>query len=333
MFSAVIMAAAVGLLVSALLGFVIIPWLRRLHVGQTIKEIGPVWHMKKQNTPTMGGFLFIIGSAVGLAVGLVLYGAASHKVLEISAQQYVRLFAGFAAALLYGATGFIDDYLKVIKHDNAGLRGWYKVFCQVFVSAAYLFVIHRWGGASTAVELPLIGTVDFGVFYFFIAIFMMVGFVNAANLTDGLDGLCGSVTFVITVFLIPISYMLGEFGFTLLSAASSGAILGFLVWNFYPAKVFMGDTGSMFLGGLFVSAAFGINRPVFVIIMGMLYLIEAVSVMLQVAYFKLTHGKRLFKMTPIHHHFEKCGYSEVKIVGLFSAFTAVMCVLALLCVK
>lgn len=321
--------ALVSFAVTAASGTIIIPWIKKMHFGQTIKSVGPAWHAKKQGTPYMGGIMFIIGSTVAVTVGLMVLNAQSG-LLPISQQQTARIMAGIAATFCFCGVGFTDDYQKRIKKNNDGLGGWYKILLEIFISSLYLFVIHRYGGAVTAVDIPFLGTLELGAFYYAVAIFLMIGFVNAVNLTDGIDGLASSVTLVVMATFVAISVLLNQNGFAVLSMSYAAACAGFLVWNFYPAKVFMGDTGSLFLGGAFVTVIFGLGRPALIFFAGIVYLCEALSVMLQVGYFKLTHGKRIFKMSPIHHHFEMCGWSEIKIVGVFCLVAAVGCAAAVL---
>ena len=318
---AILLTAVVGLAVTGLLGFVLIPWLKRLKYGQTIKDIGPVWHQSKQGTPTMGGLMFIIGTLAALAAG---YVALSLEKPDFLTEPYVvRLFAGLVMALAFGAMGFLDDYIKIKQTRNLGLRARYKILIQVIVSAAYLYVMTAFGGADTVVALPFLGSHDFGIWYYVISMIFIVGMVNSVNLTDGLDGLASTVTFFVSAGMIIIATLLGTLGSSLFATAIAASCIGFILWNFYPAKVFMGDTGSMFLGGAVVAMAYGMSIPALLIPAGIVYLMESGSVMLQVGYYKVSRGKRLFKMSPIHHHFEMCGLSEVKIVVLFSAITVV----------
>ena len=225
-------------------------------------------------------------------------------------------------AVAFGAVGFIDDYIKVVKKRNLGLKAYQKLLFQFLIAAAYLLSIYLSGGTSTT-YIPFVGIVDIGLFYWPIAAILIVGMVNAVNLTDGIDGLCGSVTFFGAIFFMMIASFSGYIGMSIFSAAVAGGCLGFLLWNFHPAKVFMGDTGSLFLGGVVCALAFGIDMPILMIPIGIIYIIEMFSDIIQVLYFKATHGKRLFKMAPIHHHFEMCGWSEVKIVLVFSVITII----------
>lgn len=322
--TAIIITAIVSMGVTGVLGFWFIPWLKRLKYGQTINEIGPKWHMAKEGTPTMGGLMFIIGSIVGIAVGYVTLILESPQFLSSQyAVENVRLFAGLGAAAGFGLIGFVDDYMKVIHTRNLGLTARYKIVFQVIVAGIYLYVMGKYGASTTVVTIPFVGSYDFGVWYYIMSMILIVGMVNAVNLTDGIDGLATSITFVVCLGFIIVSTMYGYIGTSLLSTGVAGACIGFLIWNFYPAKVFMGDTGSMFLGGAVIAMAYGISFPLMLILAGFVYLAEALSVMMQVGYFKLTKGKRIFKMTPIHHHFEMSGFSEIKIVSLFSLIAMV----------
>lgn len=309
-----------------LLGIPAIPLLKRLKFGQTIREEGPSWHQSKSGTPTMGGILIACGIAVGVAFGFgaSLYAGTNLK-NEINNQLgFTKLFAGLGLMLGMGLIGFFDDYIKVVKKRNLGLTAGQKTFFQAIVVAAYLISLAFAGLRVT--WLPFFGNVNItsgiGIIFWPIAFFFVYGFTNAVNLTDGIDGLAASVTLVVACGFMLMSGALGLHGSNIISAAIAGACVGFLVWNWHPAKLFMGDTGSMLLGGAVVALAFCIDRPILLILSGIIYLIEALSVMLQVAYFKKT-GKRLFKMSPIHHHFEKCGWSEVKIVVIFSLITLI----------
>lgn len=315
--------------VSALLGKILIPYLHKLKFGQTILEIGPDWHKKKQGTPTMGGIMFIVGILLST---VALYTARILLSQNVPTVEQFNIFIGLIMALCYGIIGFIDDYIKVVKKRNLGLTAPQKLVMQFAVAIAYLLALRYIGGDAglTSTVIPFFGAVELGWFYYVIASVVIVGIVNATNLTDGIDGLDGSITFFAAIFMLLISSMLSNVGGVIESAALAGGCLGFLVWNFHPAKVFMGDTGSLFLGGMVCSVLFALDVPILVILIGIVYLAEMFSVMLQVTYFKLTHGKRLFKMSPIHHHFEMCGWSEVKIVCVFSLVTAVAGIVAVL---
>ncbi|HIZ20298.1 MAG TPA: phospho-N-acetylmuramoyl-pentapeptide-transferase [Firmicutes bacterium] len=312
--------ALAGFLVSAIAGRWVIPALHRLHFGQTIREEGPAWHKKKQGTPTMGGLLFMGGTLVAF----LLAAAASQlflqdKVLDATPLTLTRLFGGLLMALCCGAIGFADDYISVVKKRNLGLTARQKMFAQLLVALSYALSLYMAGGSE--VYVPFVGMVDFGLWFLPFCMFIVVAATNAVNLTDGIDGLCGTVSFVTALFFLIAAGITGYFGQGLLASALAGALAGFLVWNLHPAKVFMGDTGSLFLGGILAALAFGINQPFLLIPVGIVYIVETLSVILQVTYFKLTHGKRLFKMSPLHHHLEMCGWGENKIVLAFSLVT------------
>ena len=318
-------AAIAAFLISAVTGKFLIPFLHKLNFGQTILEEGPKWHKSKQGTPIMGGIMFIIAIVAVSVISTVVYMLTGSGFIETYFSDISRevtfIFAGLGLALANGLIGFIDDYTKVVKKRNLGLTAIQKLVLQFAVAGAYLATLGI-AGYGTSTIIPFVGSVDLGFFYYIIAAIVIVGVVNAVNLTDGVDGLDGSITFFVAVSFMLIASKLYSLGITAVSAAIAGACLGFLVWNFPPAKVFMGDTGSLFLGGIVCALAFAVNMPILLLPLGIVYLCEMFSVMLQVGYFKLTHGKRLFKMSPIHHHFEMCGWSEVKIVALFSAVTA-----------
>lgn len=321
-------AAVAAFIISVVLGKVLIPFLHKLKFGQTILEIGPDWHKKKQGTPTMGGIMFIVGIIVSTVVCLV----ARVLVSGVPEGRVTNVYLGLAMALCYGLIGFIDDYIKVVKKRNLGLTAKQKLVMQFAVAILYLvgvrFLTNDVNPTST--YIPFAGTVDLGWFYYIAASVVIVGIVNATNLTDGIDGLDGSITFFAAIAMMVIASILSSVSVVIESAALAGGCLGFLVWNFHPAKVFMGDTGSLFLGGMVCAILFAIDLPILLLLIGFVYLMEMFSVMLQVSYFKLTHGKRLFKMSPIHHHFEMCGWSEVKIVCVFSLITALLGAVAVL---
>ena len=310
--------ALVSFGITALIGKFLIPFLHKLNFGQTILEIGPNWHKNKQGTPTMGGIMFIIGMVITSCAGVLIYSAVNGGMDSVS--RFV--FVGLLFALMNGAIGFIDDYVKVVKKRNLGLTAKQKLVFQFLAAGIYLLLMYLCGD-TTSIVIPFAGYVDLGFFYYIIMAVVMVGIINAVNLTDGIDGLVGSVTFFVALFFMLMANVLGFAGNVIYSAAVAGGCLGFLVWNFHPAKCFMGDTGSLFLGGIVCSIAFAMDLQLLLILVGIMYLVEMFSVMLQVTYFKLTHGKRLFKMSPIHHHFEMSGWSEMKIVCVFSAITAI----------
>ena len=319
-------SAFVAFLISAFLGRRVIPYLHKLHFGQTILEIGPKWHKKKQGTPTMGGLMFIAAIVIVTIISTMVYIFTGSNFIEVYfadiPREAVFIFAGLGLAVANGLIGFVDDYTKIVKKRNLGLTAPQKLVFQFAAAAVYLLVLSL-AGYGTTTTIPFVGEVDFGFFYYIFSAIIIVGIVNAVNLTDGVDGLVGSVTFFVCVAFMAIAVTLNYLGISAMSAAAVGGCLGFLISNFHPAKVFMGDTGSLFLGGLVCALAFAVDMPILLLPLGIVYLAEMLSVVLQVSYFKITHGKRLFKMSPIHHHFEMCGWSEVKIVTVFSVVTAI----------
>lgn len=312
----------VSFVLTLLLGRFLIPALRRLKAGQAIKEIGPSWHMSKQGTPTMGGLMFI--AAVGI---VVLTTGIAHIQNGDRGAIYVYGFA-----LVFGLIGFIDDYMKVVHHENTGLTAGWKFLLQL-AAAILMTVLLRYEGylrpnlyiPFTKLYIPLPWPV-----YMVFAAFVMVGTVNAVNITDGVDGLSTSVTIPVAVFFAVVSWQWNMGELTVFSAALVGGLLGFLVYNHYPAKVFMGDTGSLFLGGAVCGLAFATDMPLILVLVGIVYIAETLSDIIQVAYFKITHGKRIFKMAPLHHHFEMCGWKETKVVTVFATVSALFCVIAYL---
>lgn len=325
-----LVGAVVAFVLSAVIGKFLIPILHKLKYGQTILDIGPSWHKKKQGTPTMGGIMFIIGIVVATVIAipcLSIFGDVYEPTGYSYNKEVLMVFVSLGMAVLYGAVGFLDDYIKVVKKRNLGLTAKQKLVFQFAIAIAFV-VINAFFGYGDTTYIPFAGTVhmgNFAIIYHIISVIVIVGVVNAVNLADGIDGLVGSETFFVAIFYMIISSIMTSPATGVLSAAVAGGCLGFLLWNFNPAKVFMGDTGSLFLGGIVCALAYSMNMPVILIPMALTYLLEMLSVILQVTYFKVTHGKRLFKMSPIHHHFEKCGWSETKIVVVFSAFTIVIC--------
>ena len=324
---AVFIAILTSFLATSLLGIVILPILKRLKVGQSIKQIGPKWHMSKNGTPTMGGILFIIGIVLGIVFAYYFIQISKESLDDFESCDLIRLWAGVFCSLGLAIVGFVDDYIKVVRRQNQGLYAIQKTLFQFIIIISYFLTLMMNGCLSTVVEIPLVGSVNFGIFYYIISILGIYGVVNAVNLTDGVDGLASSVTAVYAIVFMLVSNYLSFYTMNIFAAALCGGCLGFLVWNFHPAKVFMGDTGSMFLGGMVVSLGFGLNQSILIIVVGIVYIVEAMSVVIQVASFKLT-GKRVFKMSPIHHHFEMCGWGEVKIVMVFSIVTAIFGCLA-----
>lgn len=316
----ILITAAAAMIFTALLGFAAIPMLRKLKFGQTILDIGPAWHKKeKQGTPTMGGIMFIPAIAAAFVIGIGMLAANGMISLEqTEAMNYVNAVSGLIMAVMFGAIGFIDDFTKIRRKQNEGLTPSQKIILQVLVIAAYFTVRILAGNTSTVVRLPFFGSIDLWFFYYILMGLAILYLVNAVNLTDGIDGLCTSVTLVYCAAFLIITAALNAVGLTVLAAAAGGGCLGFLIWNAHPAKVFMGDTGSLFFGGIVVALGIGSNAEVLMVIASAVYIWEALTVLIQTTYFKLTHGKRLFKMTPIHHSFEMRGWKEGKIVAVFS---------------
>lgn len=319
----IILAGVVSLVITLAAGKLLIPALIRLKAGQSIKEVGPTWHKGKQGTPTMGGLMFIIG--IGIAILILgwkgmLEGNFTHL--------YVYVFA-----LVFGVIGYIDDYQKVKHHQNTGLTASQKFLLQLAAAVAFLCLMRYEGMLSPNLYIPFFNThlVLPWVVYMIFAAFVIIGTVNAVNITDGVDGLSSSVTVPVAVFFAVLGGLwqgcsqLGVF-----AGALVGGLLGFLFYNHYPAKVFMGDTGSLFLGGAVAALAFAYDMPLILLLVGFVYLCETLSDIIQVTYFKLTHGKRIFKMAPLHHHFEMCGWKETKVVAVFAAVSTIFCVLAYL---
>ena len=328
-----IISAVVAFLVTALLGYLVIPFLKKLKYGQTILDEGPNWHKDKQGTPTMGGIMIIAGVIVSIAVS---YGYSSLAGRQLSYQlgnslYLTKTIAGIAFALCMACIGFADDYIKIVKKRNLGLTARQKTFFQLIVSAGYLTALCV--GGMNSIILPFFGEVNiisgWGLIFWPIALMFVYGFTNAVNLTDGIDGLASSVTLVVACCFMLASGFVINAPVNAMASALAGACVGFICWNSKPAKVFMGDTGSMFLGGMVVALSFSIGRPVMLIFAGIVYLFEALSDIIQVAYYKKTK-KRIFKMAPLHHHFEMCGWSEQKIVLVFSLVTFVGSFIALL---
>ena len=319
----IILAGVVSLAITLAAGKLLIPALIRLKAGQSIKEVGPTWHKGKQGTPTMGGLMFIIG--IGIAILILgwrgmLEGNFTHL--------YVYVFA-----LVFGVIGYIDDYQKVKHHHNTGLTAPQKFLLQLAAAIAFLCLMRYEGMLSPNLYIPFFNThlVLPWVVYMIFAAFVIIGTVNAVNITDGIDGLSSSVTVPVAVFFAVLVGMWQGFGqLGVFAGALVGGLLGFLCYNHYPAKVFMGDTGSLFLGGAVAALSFAYDMPLILLLVGFVYLCETLSDIIQVTYFKLTHGKRIFKMAPLHHHFEMCGWKETKIVAVFAAVSALFCVLAYL---
>ena len=316
----VILTIVTAFVLTLVLGRFLIPALRALKAGQAIREDGPTWHNSKAGTPTMGGLMFMAAAAVCVAI----FGFAGMKTGDFSAL-YVLLLA-----LCFGLVGFLDDFFKVKYKRNLGLTSIQKACLQMAVSAIFLYILYKEGIMSASLYIPFfnVSWQIHPLLYIFFAMFVFVGCVNAVNLTDGLDGLSSSVTVIVMVFFTAVAVAMEKFALAVLPAALVGGLAAFLCYNWKPAKVFMGDTGSLFLGGAVCGLAFALDMPLVLIMVGIIYIIETLSVILQVGYFKATKGKRLFKMAPIHHPSEKCGWSEERIALTFAGITLVMCILA-----
>ena len=300
-----------------ILGRVLLPVLRALKAGQSIRDVGPTWHNYKSGTPMMGGLFFILSAVICL-------------VCNIGFMKDYSVFYTLLLTLCFGAVGFMDDFFKMKKKQNMGHSSMQKALLQMAVSALYLYIMYRQGAMNCDLYIPFVNVTIpvHPIVYIFFAMFVMVGCDNAVNLNDGVDGLCASVTLPVMVFFAVVAYLSGKVELALLPAALVGGLLAYLVYNFHPAQVFMGDTGSLFLGGVVCALAFALDMPLILILVGFVYIVETLSVILQVGYFKLTHGKRIFKMAPIHHHYEMCGWSEEKIVFVFAGVSALMCLIA-----
>ena len=318
----VLIAAAVGFILTYLIGKPVLKELRALKAGQEIRKEGPSWHAGKAGTPTMGGIMFILG--VGLAVLLLGWK-------EMLAGEFAHLYV-YLLALCFGIIGFVDDYRKVRQHQNEGLTAKQKFLLQLAAAILFLCLMRFEGALTNALYIPFVNvsiTIPW-VLYLIFAAFVIVGAVNAVNLTDGIDGLATSVTFVVMVFFAVTTTLWSMGALSIFSAAMAGGLAAFFCYNHHPAKCFMGDTGSLFLGGAVAALGFAVDMPLILIFVGIIYIAETLSVIIQVTYFKATHGKRFFKMSPLHHHLELSGWNENKLVVVFSAITAGFCLLAYL---
>ena len=312
----IVIPVLISFVISVALGPIIIPFQRKLKMGQTERVDGVQSHLKKAGTPTMGGIIFLLSTVVAS----LFYVKDYPKIIPI-----LFLTLGF------GIIGFLDDYLKVVLRRSDGLLPWQKFLLQVVVTAVFVFYLLNYTDVSLAMLIPFwsghylnIGWL--AVPLLFIAV---IGTVNGVNFTDGLDGLASSVTIMVAVFFTVVSVGMNS-GIEPITCAVVGGLMGFLLFNVFPASVFMGDTGSLALGGFVAGTAYMLQMPLFILIVGLIYLIEVISVIMQVTYFKMTHGKRIFKMAPIHHHFELCGWSETRVVAVFSIVTAILCLIGLL---
>ncbi|MBQ6806007.1 MAG: phospho-N-acetylmuramoyl-pentapeptide-transferase [Lachnospiraceae bacterium] len=316
MSATILMSVIISFAISVVLGPFVIPFLRRLKVGQTVRDEGPETHLKKNGTPTMGGILILIA----VVVTSILYVKDYPKIIPI-------LFV----TLGFGLIGFLDDYIKVVLKRSMGLRAWQKMALQILVTGVFAYYILHYTDVPLAMRVPFMpGTyLDFRILNVPILFFIVIGTVNGTNFTDGLDGLASSVTVLVATFFTVVAIGLNS-GIEPITCAVVGALLGFLLFNVHPASVFMGDTGSLALGGFVAATAYMMQMPIFLAIVGLIYVIEVLSVMIQVSYFKISGGKRIFKMAPIHHHFELCGWSETRVVAVFSIVTALLCLVALM---
>lgn len=317
-----IIAGVSSFALTAILSRCIIPILVAKKAGQPIRAEGPKQHFSKQGTPTMGGIAFIMAIAIALT-GMTLWYA-----FRAEQSKLIPMALTMALAVMNGMIGFVDDYRKLVKKDNEGLKAGQKFLLQVLAAAIYVVLLKVIGHIDTSLHIPFTDiVVELGIVYYIFAVILIVGIVNSVNLTDGLDGLASTVTLVVAIFFLIVAITYESASLNLISACTVGAMLGFLIYNHHPAKVFMGDTGSLFLGGIVVGSAFLIDEPMIILIAGGVYVFEAVSVILQVFWFKTFH-KRIFKCAPVHHHFEAYGWSEVKIVTVFSLVTALLCAVA-----
>lgn len=313
----VIVMAVTSFVTAALLGHFLLPVLRALKAGQSVRSIGPTWHNNKAGTPLMMGLMFIGSSLVCLLLNLP------------NTQEFSAIYV-FILAFCFGAIGFLDDYCKVRNRRDMGLTALQKSLLQAAVSAVFLYTLYMQGILTCDLYIPFVNVRIFisPAVYLLLSLFIMVGTVNAVNLTDGIDGLSASVTIPVMVFFAAAALAVDREELAVLPAAMIGGLLAFLGLNWHPAKAFMGDTGSLFMGGVVCGLAYAMDMPLVLVFVGFVYLVETLSVILQVSYFKLTHGKRLFKMSPIHHHFEMCGWKEEKIVLSFAGVSALMCIIA-----
>ena len=316
MYQEIVLPTLISFAISVILGPVLIPFLRRLKVGQTVRDEGPQSHLKKSGTPTMGGLLIL----TAMTVTSLVYMRKYPDILPI-----LFLTLGF------GLIGFLDDYIKVVLKRSMGLRAWQKFGLQIIVTAVFAFYLHQYTNVGMAWRIPFMSGqyVDFGIFNIPLIFIVVLGTVNGTNFTDGLDGLATSVTILVATFFTVCAIGLNA-PITPITCAAVGALMGFLLFNGYPASVFMGDTGSLALGGFVAACSYMMQLQLFLVIVGFIYVAEVASVMLQVSYFKLTGGKRIFKMAPIHHHFELCGWKETKVVNIFSVVTAILCLIGFL---
>lgn len=330
-FGATLLSLVLAFAITAVLGPAFIKWLHKLKYGQEIREEGPAWHQSKSGTPTMGGIMFIVGAGLSVIINVIIM-----RLMNTLSQEAIKAVVLFAVSMGFGAIGFIDDYIKVVKKRNLGLTAIQKFLLQLAFAAVYVVIMYFMGMLKTTVIIPFVkASIEIPIWlYIPFVMFVVVGTVNAVNLTDGLDGLASSVTVVVSVFFAVYAFFHAEqTGVSVFAMALAGSLIGFLIFNKYPAKVFMGDTGSLFLGGAISLMAVDLNMHIYLILVGFIYFAETLSVIMQTSYFKYTkkkygEGRRIFKMTPIHHHFEMSGWKETKIVRVFTLVTLVLCVIS-----
>ena len=312
----IVIPVLIAFAVSVLLGPVVIPFLRRLKAGQTERADGVQSHLKKAGTPTMGGIIFLLSTVV----------TALFYVKD-----YPKIIPVLFLTLGFGIIGFLDDYLKVVLKRSDGLLAWQKFLLQLIFTGIFAFYLIRYTDVSLTMKIPFWSGhyLDIGWLAIPLMFIAVIGTVNGVNFTDGLDGLASSVTIMVAVFFTVVSIGM-QSGVEPITGAVVGSLMGFLLFNVYPAKVFMGDTGSLALGGFVAGTAYMLQMPLFILIVGLIYLVEVISVILQVGYFKATHGKGIFKMAQIHHHFELCGWSETRVVAVFTIITAILCLIGLM---
>ncbi len=304
--------------VSVLLSPVIIPFLRKLKAGQTVREDGPKTHLKKTGTPTMGGIIILLS----VVITSIFY-----------VKDYPKIIPVLFLTLGFGIIGFLDDYIKVVLRRSMGLSPWQKMLGQLVVTGIFAYYITKYLSLDLSMKLPFLHgrMLDFGTFNIPVLFFIIIATVNGTNFTDGLDGLASSVTVIVATFF-SVMAIGTKSGIEPVTCAVAGALLGFLLFNVYPASVFMGDTGSLALGGFVAASAYMLQMPLYIALVGFVYAAEVLSVVIQVVWFKISGGKRIFKMAPLHHHFELCGWSETRIVACFSIVTAILCLIALMAV-
>ena len=316
----IVIAFFTALVTAAVAGAFLIPALRRMKAGQSIREDGPVWHNSKKGTPTLGGITFIIGIAVAyLSVGMS----------EIKNGGFGNIFI-LIFPLVFGAIGFIDDYNKLRKKQNLGLRGKHKFLLQLIAAVGFILLMRLTGNLTSSLYFPFINVtipIPEPLYYIF-AVFVIIGAVNSVNITDGVDGLATGVSIPVGIYFTVVACIWGSAALGIYAAALVGGLVAFLFFNFHPAKAFMGDTGSLFLGGAVCAMAFAFDMPLILVPLGIVYFMETLSDIIQVAYYKLTHGKRVFKMAPLHHHLELCGWSEYKLFAVFTTVSVVFAVIS-----